>query len=206
MDEATAALDEAEVKRLFDVIHRRQRPALSRLRLPPPREVLVPRTVRPSSRTGGSRRASATAPSPARTSSARSSGGDRIRVSRRRPATRRCDHRGPGDLDEEHREPGANRSAGEVVGLGGFVGPGRSEVLGSLRPRRGAEGRDPVSGRQVTLSSIRRAMTSRIALVPEDRRSQGITPKRSVERTPPSRGLAWPWPRWRRERKRSRSA
>jgi ABC-type sugar transport system ATPase subunit len=65
--------------------------------------------------------------------------------------------------------------AGEVLGLAGLVGAGRSEVAQAIF------GLDPVSsgavfvrGRPVTIRSARDAMAHRIGFVPEDRKKQGL--------------------------------
>jgi ABC-type sugar transport system ATPase subunit len=65
--------------------------------------------------------------------------------------------------------------AGEVVGLAGLVGAGRSEIaqaLFGLDPR--ATGRVEVGGRPVVLGSPQAAMRAGMGLVPEDRKRQGL--------------------------------
>ena len=65
--------------------------------------------------------------------------------------------------------------AGEIVGLGGLVGAGRSEVaraIFGLDPR--ATGTVEVGGAPVRISSPRQAMRLGIGLVPEDRKRQGL--------------------------------
>ena len=65
--------------------------------------------------------------------------------------------------------------AGEVVGLAGLVGAGRSEVaqaLFGLDPQ--VSGRVLVHGKLVRLSSPRAAMSAGLGLVPEDRKRQGL--------------------------------
>jgi ABC-type sugar transport system ATPase subunit len=65
--------------------------------------------------------------------------------------------------------------AGEIVGLFGLVGSGRSELLetifGLYAPHAGAV---LVAGRQVRLRSPRAASCAGIALVPEERQRQGL--------------------------------
>jgi len=65
--------------------------------------------------------------------------------------------------------------AGEVVGLGGLVGSGRTEVA---RLVFGADRMDSgtveLKGKPLHLSSPRRAVHARIGLVPEDRKEQGV--------------------------------
>jgi ABC-type sugar transport system ATPase subunit len=65
--------------------------------------------------------------------------------------------------------------AGEIVGLAGLVGSGRSEVARAvfgLDPA--ARGRVAVAGKALRLGSVRRAMQAGLALVPEDRKRQGL--------------------------------
>jgi ABC-type sugar transport system ATPase subunit len=65
--------------------------------------------------------------------------------------------------------------AGEVLGLGGLVGAGRSEVaqaIFGLDPA--ATGDVLVRGRRVDIRSAQDAMVHRIGFVPEDRKKQGL--------------------------------
>jgi ABC-type sugar transport system ATPase subunit len=65
--------------------------------------------------------------------------------------------------------------SGEVVGLAGLVGAGRSEIaqaLFGLDPR--VTGRVLVAGQPVRITSPRRAMRAGLGLVPEDRKRQGL--------------------------------
>jgi ribose transport system ATP-binding protein len=65
--------------------------------------------------------------------------------------------------------------AGEIVGLAGLVGAGRSELLGALfgiQPARG--GSVLVADRVVTPRSSLQAIRAGLALVPEDRKQQGL--------------------------------
>lgn len=65
--------------------------------------------------------------------------------------------------------------AGEIVGLAGLVGAGRSEIaqaIFGLDPR--ATGTVAVHGRPVTIRSPRRAMRLGIGYLPEDRKRQGL--------------------------------
>ena len=65
--------------------------------------------------------------------------------------------------------------AGEVVGLGGLVGAGRSELLNAifgLDPRSTGEVR--VDGGLIDRSSPRHAIASKMGYVPEDRRNLGL--------------------------------
>ena len=65
--------------------------------------------------------------------------------------------------------------AGEVVGLAGLVGAGRSEIaqaIFGLDPD--ATGTIAVDGREVTIRSPREAMALGIGFLPEDRKTQGL--------------------------------
>lgn len=71
--------------------------------------------------------------------------------------------------------------AGEVVGLAGLVGAGRTEVLETIAGvRRPLAGEVSVDGRHVPPGDPRAALRAGIALVPEDRRGQGLVLGRSV--------------------------
>ena len=70
---------------------------------------------------------------------------------------------------------------GEIVGMAGLVGAGRSEVLRTLF------GIDPVvsgtieiAGKRVTIGSSRDAIQAGLALVPEDRKTEGLIVEMSV--------------------------
>ena len=70
--------------------------------------------------------------------------------------------------------------AGEIVGLGGLVGSGRSTVLEAiygLIPRTGSV---RMSGEEVPASNPRASIAGGIGFVPEDRRNQGLAMEQSV--------------------------
>ena len=84
-------------------------------------------------------------------------------------------------LDEESTPISFTVHKGEIVGLGGLVGAGRTEILQAIY------GVDPVDsgsviveGRELKLGSPRRAIDSGIAIVPEDRKGAGLILLRSV--------------------------
>ncbi|MBK1784935.1 sugar ABC transporter ATP-binding protein [Prauserella cavernicola] len=72
---------------------------------------------------------------------------------------------------------------GEIVGLAGLVGSGRSEVV---RAVFGVDDRDSgtvtVDGKALPKGKPRNAIESGVALVPEDRREQGLVLELSIER------------------------
>ncbi|GAA2259876.1 sugar ABC transporter ATP-binding protein [Glycomyces scopariae] len=73
--------------------------------------------------------------------------------------------------------------AGEIVALAGLVGAGRSEVVQAvfgIEPRDA--GRVRVGGRQLPQGNPRAAIRAGVALVPEDRRQQGLLLDLSVMR------------------------
>ncbi|MGQ7297926.1 sugar ABC transporter ATP-binding protein [Quadrisphaera sp. KR29] len=72
-------------------------------------------------------------------------------------------------------------AAGEIVGIAGLMGSGRTELaraLFGIDPIRSGE--VLVRGRAVRLGDPRRAIAAGIALIPEDRRAQGLVLDHSV--------------------------
>ena len=77
----------------------------------------------------------------------------------------------------EHRENELNFEvrAGEVVGVAGLVGAGRREMLAALFGARPALGGDvSVAGQSGLPQSPRESLSRGLALVPEDRKGQGL--------------------------------
>jgi ribose transport system ATP-binding protein len=71
--------------------------------------------------------------------------------------------------------------AGEIVGLGGLMGAGRTELCRVLFGLDPAEtGTVEVAGRRVNPKSPRQAVTSGVALIPEDRQTNGLALKLSI--------------------------
>lgn len=65
--------------------------------------------------------------------------------------------------------------AGEVVGLGGLIGAGRTEVLKSIYGALATtKGRVRVRSREARIRSPRDAIAAGVALVPEDRKGEGL--------------------------------
>jgi ABC-type sugar transport system ATPase subunit len=87
------------------------------------------------------------------------------------PALRIRNLSSPGKFDSINFEV----KSGEVLGLAGLVGAGRSEIaqaIFGLDPD--ARGEVYVEGRRLPLGNIKTAMNGGIALVPEDRKRQGL--------------------------------
>jgi monosaccharide-transporting ATPase len=70
---------------------------------------------------------------------------------------------------------------GEVVGLGGLLGSGRSETLKAIYGDLHTTSADIlIEGRQMRAGSVSRALRAGIALLSEDRKAEGIIPELSV--------------------------
>ncbi len=78
------------------------------------------------------------------------------------------------------REVSLDVHAGEVVGIGGLVGSGRSELLEAIYGLRPRTGEVVVSGKRVRPGNPRASIAAGLAFVPEDRRSQGLAMALSV--------------------------
>jgi ribose transport system ATP-binding protein len=84
------------------------------------------------------------------------------------------------------RPPALNGSSvqlrrGEVVGLAGLLGSGRSETARALFGADAVDdGEITLSGKKVQFSSPREAIQARIGFSPEDRKAEGIVPDLSV--------------------------
>ncbi|MGW2086212.1 sugar ABC transporter ATP-binding protein [Streptomyces sp. NPDC001880] len=72
---------------------------------------------------------------------------------------------------------------GEIVGLAGLVGSGRSEILETVYgARRPSAGRVTVAGKQLKPGSVRAAVAAGIGLAPEERKAQALLMLESVTR------------------------
>ena len=78
------------------------------------------------------------------------------------------------------REVSLEVRAGEVVGIGGLVGSGRTELLEAIYGLRPRTGDVEVNGRRVRAGDPRAAIAAGLAFVPEDRRRQGLAMAQSV--------------------------
>jgi ribose transport system ATP-binding protein len=70
---------------------------------------------------------------------------------------------------------------GEVLGIAGLVGSGRTELVRLLAGvDRPTSGRMSLNGKPVKFANPREAIAAGVALLPEDRKKEGIIPLRSV--------------------------
>jgi ABC-type sugar transport system ATPase subunit len=110
-------------------------------------------------------------------------------------------HKSPvalGDVRLEVRDVVTDRSphpvsltvrAGEIVGVAGLVGSGRSELLETIAGvRRARHGQILLDGAPRARGSLRAARQAGVVLVPEDRLGQGLAPQHSI-----LDNLAVPW-------------
>ena len=73
--------------------------------------------------------------------------------------------------------------AGEIVGMAGLIGAGRTETAETIfGVRRMLSGRIAIDGRPVRIRSAAQAIDAGIFLVPEDRRIEGLILSDNVER------------------------
>ena len=71
---------------------------------------------------------------------------------------------------------------GEVLGLAGLMGSGRTEVVESLFGlNKDASGQVTINGQPYEIKDVRHAIDSGLALIPEDRRREGLVLMHSVE-------------------------
>ncbi len=73
--------------------------------------------------------------------------------------------------------------AGEIVGLAGLVGSGRSEILESVYgARRPGQGSVTVDGKRLRPGSVGAAVKAGVGLAPEERKSQGLLLDQAIYR------------------------
>ncbi|PXY27300.1 sugar ABC transporter ATP-binding protein [Prauserella muralis] len=81
----------------------------------------------------------------------------------------------------EFRDISFTARAGEIVGLAGLVGAGRSEVLETIFGARKADaGTVSVAGKQIRPGSVAAAVKAGVGLAPEERKSQALLLDMSV--------------------------
>ena len=104
--------------------------------------------------------------------------GSRVLFRAENLALARADYRPPRILDDITFEV----RKGEILGVGGLMGAGRSELLEALFGVHGsrASGRILLEGRAVYFASPASAMQQGVALVTEDRKRTGLIPAMSV--------------------------
>lgn len=84
-------------------------------------------------------------------------------------------------LEEDGPEVSFEVRRGEILGLGGLVGAGRTEILETIYGvRKAHSGSVTVGDATMALGSPRRAIATGIAIVPEDRKGSGLILLRSV--------------------------
>jgi ABC-type sugar transport system ATPase subunit len=73
--------------------------------------------------------------------------------------------------------------SGEVLGIYGLMGAGRTDLMEALFGYYGRklEGQVSIEGRQVQLNSTNTAVAEGLALIPEDRKSEGLILDMSIE-------------------------
>jgi ribose transport system ATP-binding protein len=68
-----------------------------------------------------------------------------------------------------------NVREGEILGLAGLMGSGRTELVNTIfGVTKANTGTVKINGKRISISSPREAIKNRIALIPEDRRTQGL--------------------------------
>ena len=90
----------------------------------------------------------------------------------------RCEHISDGNMV---RDVSFNLHKGEIIGFAGLVGAGRSETMKAIFGlTKGAKGDIDLKGKKTKISSPVEAMKNGIALVPENRKEEGLYKVQSV--------------------------
>lgn len=85
-------------------------------------------------------------------------------------------------VDEKVSDISFNVHKGEILGLAGLMGSGRTEIVEALFGKRDYEsGEIRLNGQVVKNETARQAIESGFALVPEDRRKQGLVLQHSIK-------------------------
>ncbi|WP_046769940.1 sugar ABC transporter ATP-binding protein [Jiangella alkaliphila] len=191
MDEPSAVLDQEEVGRLFKVIRDLQAEGVAVVyishRLEEIREIGDRVTVLKDGRTVAT--GLPARDTPTRELTRRMTGRDIEYV-----FPQRTSHNGDGDgtvvlsvreLSGGKRFSGVDFEvrAGEIVGLAGLVGSGRSEILETIYgARKATTGTVTVDGKQLRNGHVRAAVGAGVGLCPEERKSQGLLLDEAVYR------------------------
>jgi ABC-type sugar transport system ATPase subunit len=69
---------------------------------------------------------------------------------------------------------------GEILGIGGLVGAGRSELLETIFGLRKRTAGEVISTNHGSIKSVKQAISAKVALVPEDRAHNGLFLNRSI--------------------------
>ncbi len=86
------------------------------------------------------------------------------------------------DVDDKIKEISFGLKKGEILGIAGLMGSGRTEILEMLFGlRKKLEGKVILEGREVECRHVTDAIKAGFALVPEDRRKQGLILEHSVK-------------------------
>ncbi|WP_039939077.1 sugar ABC transporter ATP-binding protein [Anoxybacillus gonensis] len=93
---------------------------------------------------------------------------------------------------------------GEIVGIAGIVGAGKTELAESIIAHVNTTGERIVRGKKQTWTSPKDAIEAGVCLIPEERRKQGLFMNETVEKNLTARLLSniskWKWINKRRER------
>ena len=75
-----------------------------------------------------------------------------------------------------------NVRQGEILGISGLMGSGRSELVSTIFGEYGTKitGNIIIDGKEVKIKSAKDAMTNKISLVPEDRKAMGLVLMQSI--------------------------
>lgn len=89
--------------------------------------------------------------------------------------------RGLSTVDHRVKEANLNVRRGQVLGIFGVVGAGKSELLEALFGMRALEGGEiVVAGQTICVWDPRRAISAGLALLPEERLEKALLPERSI--------------------------
>lgn len=84
-------------------------------------------------------------------------------------------------LGRHHSGISLDVNAGEILGLGGLVGAGRTEIVEAIfGVRRSYSGHVQLAGNEIIRNSAAASIDAGIAIVPEDRKGAGLVLSRSV--------------------------